>query len=75
MHYNGPQLIRSVVLANIQRSVELDFNFEQLVIYDMKAFDQNVTGSKPEVIFEFVGTISNTTLMQQANLKFDLKKN
>ena len=41
----------------------------------MKAFDQNVTGSKPEVIFEFIGTISNTTLMKQANLKLDLKKN
>ncbi len=41
----------------------------------MKAFDQKVPGSKPEVIFEFISTLSNTTVMQQANLKFDLKKN
>ncbi len=50
MQFDGPKLVKSVVLANILKSAERDFNFEQLVVFDMKSFDEKVNGRRPLMI-------------------------
>jgi hypothetical protein len=39
VQFDGPLLIKNVALASIQRSVERDFTFEQLIIADMKSYN------------------------------------